>query len=89
MQKIIFILMCILLLTGCTNNSSQALLSDQDIKPNIMTLNDNNYKYFYTIDRNTHVVYLTFYAGYQAGITAYVNADGTPVLAEDLGITVD
>ena len=89
MKKIIIILLYTLLLTGCTNNNSQALVSDQDIKPNIMTLDDNSYRYYYTVDRNTHVVYLTCYAGNQAGITVYVNADGTPVLAEDLGIKVD
>jgi len=34
-------------------------------------------------------VYLAFDAFRRAGITALLKADGTPTLAEDLGITVD
>lgn len=89
MKKIIIILLYTLLLTGCTKNNSQASVSNQEIKPNMMSLNSSPNRYYYVVDKNTHVVYLVFYAGSQGGITVMLNADGTPMLAEDLGIKVE
>lgn len=88
MKRILMIMLCLILLTGCTENISTALISDQNIQPNIMTLNSNSNRYYYVVDRNTHVVYLMFYTGHQAGMTVMLKADGTPMLAEDLGIEV-
>ena len=88
MKKILVIILCLMLLTGCTENNSTALLSDQNIQPNIMTLNSNSNRYYYIVDRNTHVVYLMFFSGHQAGMTVVLKADGTPMLAEDLRIEV-
>jgi hypothetical protein len=88
MKRILAIILCLMLLTGCTENNSTALLSDQNIQPNIMTLDSEDNRYYYIVDRNRHVVYLMFYAGYHAGMTVVLKTDGTPMLAEDLGIEV-
>nr|WP_297765594.1 DUF6440 family protein [uncultured Butyrivibrio sp.] len=43
--------------------------------------------YHYLVDENTGVVYLEYDSGlYKYGITVMLNADGTPVTAEQLGI---
>ena len=89
MQKIILVLMCMLLLTGCVDNSTHAEVQDQDIRPNLITLKTDENYYYYVVDKNTHVVYLTFSNAHRGGITVYVKADGTPILAEDLGIKVE
>ena len=89
MKRIMIILLSMLLLTGCMANVDEPIVSDQNITPNLMTTSDNDLYFYYVVDRNTHVVYLAFDAFRRAGITVLLNADGTPVLAEDLGITVD
>lgn len=89
MKRIIIILLSILLLTGCRANSDEPIVSDQNITPNLMTTSDNDLYFYYVVDRDTHVVYLVFDAYRRAGITALLKADGTPTLAEDLGIRVD
>lgn len=88
MKRILAIMLGIMLLTGCVNNNSKALIDDQDITPNIMSLVEDGNHYYYIVDRNTHVVYLVFWFGNQAGMTVVLKADGTPMLAEDLGIEV-
>ena len=88
MKKLIMVLMCILLLVGCADNYSKPLISDQQIKPNMMSLSGSDNRYYYVVDKNTHVVYLAFYVGNHGGITVCVKADGSPMLAEDLGIKV-
>lgn len=89
MKKLIVILLSMLLLTGCVNNDHKAIVSDQNITPNLMSMSDEGLRFYYVVDRNTHVVYLAFDALYRAGITPLLKADGTPTLAEDLGIKVD
>ena len=88
MKKIIIFLMYTLLLTSCQHNETESAYSNQNITPNIMSLSENDNQYYYVIDKNTHVVYLAFNGVYRAGITVLVKADGTPMLAEDLGIEV-
>lgn len=89
MKRIMIILLSMLLLTGCRANVDKPIVSNQNITPDLMTTSDNNLYFYYVVDRNTHVVYLAFDAYRRAGITALLKADGTPTLAEDLGITVD
>lgn len=91
MKKIILLcLVIVLLLTGCISNASKAEINEQNIEPRIMTVtNDSDSKFSYIVDKRTHVVYMQFYCGYRGGITVVLKADGTPMLAEDLGIKVD
>lgn len=89
MKRIMMILLSILLLTGCRANTNTPVVSDQNITPNLMTTSDNDLFFYYVVDRNTHVVYLAFDGLRKAGITALLKANGTPTLAEDLGIKVD
>lgn len=93
MNKIIKIIcacaMFSLLLSGCVKNANKP---DKDISsgitPNILsTSNLGSEDYFYIVDKNTGVVYLG-YEGYRRyGLSVMLNPDGTPVTAEQLGIT--
>jgi len=89
MKKMILILICALLLTGCVNNSADSTTSDQKIKPDLISLSQDGGNYYYVVDKNTHVVYLKYDNGHQSGITIMLKTDGTPMLAKDLGIIVD
>ena len=89
---VIILILCTVFLSGCT---SQAILNlDNNITPNIVacgvvnTLKDGG-QYFYIIDKNTGVVYLAFQGDRRCGISVMLNADGTPVTAEQLGIKID
>ena len=56
--------------------------------PNMLEVGDILSNYYYLVDTSTGIVYLA-YNGYQRfGMTAYLNADGTPVTADQLGITL-
>lgn len=89
MKKILAIMLCLMLLTGCTkDNTSESRTSDQPIVPNLISLSTDDAKYWYIIDKNTHVVYLRCDSLYRAALTVMLKADGTPMLAEDLGIEV-
>lgn len=93
MKKIILLcLVIVLLLTGCCSRSnvSKAEINEQNIEPEIITVtNDSDSWFSYIVDKRTHVVYMQFYCGYRGGITVVLKTDGTPMLAEDLGIKVD
>ena len=83
--------LCAVLLTGCSKNVSEATNDySNHVVPNIVELGrDNNVisnYYYYSIDRNTGVVYLNYDSYYRHAITVMLNADGTPVTAEQLGI---
>ncbi len=90
MKKILFALLAMsLLLTGCSKEGVAApKTSVQDITPSLLRAGDlfTNSGYCYLVDENTGVVYLEFNAGYRHAITLMVNADGTPITAEQLGI---
>lgn len=88
----IVLALCVVLLTGCSKNSTSNVASDNNnhVVPNIVELgkatSDTDGYYYYSIDRNTGVVYLSYDAYYRHGIVVMLNADGTPVTAEQLGI---
>ena len=42
--------------------------------------------YYYVVDKNTGVVYIQFEGTRTAGITPALNADGTPMTADQLGL---
>lgn len=93
MKKIILLCLVIVLsLSGCRtiSNVSEPEINEQNVEPDMMAVtNINESRFSYIIDKRTHVVYMQFYCGCKAGITAVLKADGTPMLAEDLGIKVD
>lgn len=68
------------------SESIQDETSEEIAGPNILKISDKYGVYYYLVDLNTGVVYLA-YNGYQRfGMTVCVNADGTPVTADQLGI---
>lgn len=88
MKKIVLVLICVLLLTGCKDNSVKSTTSVQKIMPDLISLSEDDGNYYYVVDKKTRVVYLKYDNGHHSGITVMLKADGTPVLAEDLGIEV-
>lgn len=92
MKKILFVLLAMLLLTGCSEGEVTGVVQPethaQDIFPSLLRTGDSNYNevYCYIVDKNTGVVYLEYSAGYHRAITLMMNADGTPITAEQLGI---
>ena len=84
MKKISIILAVILLtLTGCGKS-----LTRQTNMANIYEINVCD-GYYYAVDKNTSVVYLIYETVYQRSMTAMLNADGSPVTADQLGLTLD
>lgn len=93
MKKAIIVLcLCAVLLTGCSKNTSEATRDySNHVVPDIVDLRKavggvSDY-YYYSIDRNTGVVYLNYDSFHRHAITVMLNADGTPVTAEQLGIS--
>lgn len=83
----IVLALCAVLLTGCSKNVSEATSDySNHAVPDIVDLRKDNDVYYYSIDRNTGVVYLSYNSSYRHAITVMLNADGTPVTAEQLGI---
>lgn len=91
-----FLILCLIIafiITNCTSCGNREDVSQSSYKknaavtPNITSYSDlDDGNYFYIVDENTGVVYLC-YDGYRRyGMTVMFNADGTPVLAEDLGL---
>ena len=89
MKKIFALLLTMLLLTGCsTEGVATPKTHVQDISPSLLRTGDlsTNNGYCYLVDENTGVVYLEFGSGYRHAVTLMVNADGSPITAEQLGI---
>ena len=87
----IVLALCAALLTGCSKNASEATSDySNHVVPNIVELgkatSDTGGDYYYSIDRNTGVVYLSYDSIYRHAITVMLNADGTPVTAGQRGI---
>ena len=84
----IVLVLCVALLTGCSKNTSDAT---NDYSNHIVDLGKEGghvgeSHYYYSIDRSTGVVYLSYDFYSRHAITVMLNADGTPVTAEQLGI---
>ena len=71
-------------LTSCASSNVDAN-GDLISRPKILTTENNSY-YTYIVDKNTGVVYLEYDAKYRHALTVMLNADGTPVTAEQLRI---
>lgn len=54
------------------------------VKPKITTYGSEYY--FYIVDENTEVVYLGYRNYNQFGMTVMLNADGTPITADQLNL---
>jgi len=72
------------LFTHSGDGALQTREASGDITPNVTRYGNNNY--FYLVDNNTGVVYLEYSSYYQHGITVMLNADGTPVTKDQLGL---
>lgn len=85
-KKFLVIILCALLLSGCGEGITKADINIQEKNmPNLVRLGYGR-GYYYIIDKNTGVVYLYHQDGYAAAMTVMLNADGTPVTAEQLGL---
>ena len=84
MKKFLLMVTMACVLTSCSP-SNVDVNGDLISKPKLLTL-ENNGCYTYIVDKNTGVVYLEYDACYRHALTVMLNADGTPITAEQLGI---
>lgn len=92
----IVILCLVFCACGSTNASRPEKNFTSEIVPNMVECGSANTNsldgkgvYYYSIDKNTGVVYLSYDAYRRHAITVMLNPDGTPVTADQLGIPVD
>ena len=85
---IICLMTMLFMLTGCEEGQSTSTTgySSEYNVPDISSLAKDTglYNYFYVVDNNTGVVYLQFSGYRRAGITAALNADGTPITIDQI-----
>ena len=76
------------MLAGCKEGQSKSTprySSEYNIPDiSILAKDVGSYNYFYVLDNKTGVIYLQFAYYNQAGITAALNADGTPITIDQL-----
>ena len=84
MKKFLLMLTMACVLTSCSPSNVDTN-GDLIPRPKILTSENNEY-YTYIVDKNTGVVYLEYDSFYRHALTVMLNADGTPVIAEQLGI---
>lgn len=84
MKKLLLMVTMACVLTSCFPSNVDA---DGDLipRPKLLTLEDSE-DYTYIVDKNTGVVYLEYDCVNRHALTVMLNADGTPVTAEQLGI---
>ena len=89
MKKIIILFMATMfILTGCDNGVAPTKIQSV-VSPDIKVYGadiDSGLRYFYVVDNKTGVVYIQFDGFKRGGITPALNADGTPMTAEQLGL---
>ena len=90
MKRFLLMVIAVCALTSCAPNNANA--SDVDTHTNLVLENnilkiklDRSY-YSYIVDKNTGVVYLEHNSYREYALVPMLNADGTPVTAEQLGI---
>ena len=89
MSKKIFCLLLlliipILVLFGCASNSAQTSeIGKEYIVGNVILVKvEKGEDFDLFVDKNTKVIYIYNKTSYQGGLTAMLNADGTPMLWE-------
>ena len=80
-----FFSLLIVSLTGCHGVKAKNGL-EEDYSPigypNVTEYGDS--VYFYIVDNNTGVVYLSYRDGYRQGITVMLDENGDPITVDDL-----
>lgn len=86
MKKLVIFVCCISLIfmCGCGRKTGENFTNSERFT--IVSGYNTNAPYYETIivDEETGVMYLAVYSANQFGITPLLNADGTPMLAEDV-----
>ena len=90
MKRFLLMVIAVCALTSCAPNNANA--SDVDTHTNLVLENnilkiklDRSY-YSYIVDKNTGVVYLEHDSYHKYALVPMLNANGTPVTVEQLGI---
>jgi hypothetical protein len=94
MKKFLLMVTMACVLTSCSPSNVDDVnknINENSIPtPNLLmskTISMNNKEHYaYIVDKNTGVVYLGYDGVYRHDLTVMLNADGTPVTAEQLGI---
>ena len=72
---------------GCAGCSDGQLVAKGYTAPPNMTIYTNNGgAFYYAVDNSTNVVYVVLDIYNKGGITVMLNPDGTPVLADQIGL---
>lgn len=87
-KLIIALIFGAIVMSGCNRiGRSMSETKVQNVVPNLVEIGrECNGKYSYLVDKNTGVVYLEFCGYNRFGITVMLNADGSVITAEQLGI---
>jgi len=82
---LVALLAIIFLCAGCAKN--KVVSSNDTLGPNL-TICDDRAEYTYVVDNRTGVVYMRWSQAiaYKGGLTVMLNPDGSPVMADDLGL---
>lgn len=86
---IIFMILSLLLLSGCDSDSGSRSrnIDSNGISPDMTILGKDMMEYTsfaYAIDERTEIVYIVFDGYRRGGITVAINSDGTPITKEQL-----
>ena len=83
---IIFMILSLLLLSGCDDGSKVKKIDSNGIFPDMTILGKDaiGYTFTYAIDERTEVVYIILDSYRRGGITVAINSDGTPITKEQL-----
>lgn len=85
--KLILIALVVTIVFGCAGCGDNSLVAKGYMAPPNMTIYTNDGgAFYYAVDNNTNVVYVVFDFYNKGGITVMLNADGTPVLADQIGL---
>lgn len=84
-KRFLILALLIVSLTGCHGVTVKNGL-EEDYSPigypNVTEYGDS--VYFYIVDNNTGVVYLSYRDGYRQGITVMLDENGDPITVDDL-----